>query len=140
MSGLLIDHSVWARLPTSAVVAAAFRALVNLVPAEEILICPPIVAEVGVSARTPEDHAAVMQALLACRDCPISPDTRVTLAVQNALWSNGLLRAAGPVDTLIAAYAIVNDATVIHYDRDFEHVAAATGTLKQRWIVPAGTA
>lgn len=136
----MIDNSVWSRLPTSGPVAAAFRALVNATPADEILICPPVAAEVGFSARTPADHSAVMQALLAYRDCPNLPDTRLTLAIQNALWARGLLRAAGPTDTVIAAYAIANDATVVHYDRDFEHIAAATRTLKHRWIVPSGTA
>lgn len=140
MSGLLIDNSVWARLPTSTPVATAFRALVNASPADEILICPPIAAEVGFSARTPDDHSTLMQALLAYRECPITPDTRLTLAIQNALWTHGMLRAAGATDTLIAAYAIANDATVIHYDRDFEHLATATRTLKQRWIIPTGTA
>lgn len=101
---------------------------------------PTDLREVGCRARTAADHTTLMHALLAFQECPIAPDTRLTLAIQNALWSEGLLRAAGGTDTLIAAYAIVNDATVIHYDRDFEHLRTATGTIKHPWIIPTGTA
>ncbi|MEO8095927.1 MAG: hypothetical protein ABI632_13485, partial [Pseudolysinimonas sp.] len=58
---------------------------------------------------------------------------------QSGLWGSGLLRAAGAVDTLIAAYAIKNDVTLLHYDRDFEHIASVTPALKHQWIVPRGS-
>ena len=45
------------------------------------------------------------------------------LSIQSALWHAGLVRAAGPLDILIAAYAIMNDATVLASDRDFGFIA-----------------
>ena len=55
--------------------------------------------------------------------------------VQQALWDHGLHRAAGPVDLLIAAYAIVNDATVIACDQDFLHIAAVSA-LDAEYLAP----
>jgi predicted nucleic acid-binding protein len=55
------------------------------------------------------------------------------------LWNGGLLRSIGAIDTVIAAYAIRNDATVFHYDRDFERVASAAPGFRLAWAVPRGT-
>ena len=55
------------------------------------------------------------------------------------LWNGCLLRTVGAVDTVIAAYAIRNDATVFHYDRDFERVASAAPGFRLAWAVPRGT-
>lgn len=61
------------------------------------------------------------------------------LAVQNALWTNGLLRAAGALDTVIADYAIANNAVILDYDRDFAHVASVVPELQHQWIAVRGT-
>lgn len=135
----LIDNSVWARLAISEPVRDAFRALVNAASPTELYICPPVAVEYGYSSRTGTDHTNLMQRLGAFTDCPFAPTTADVLRVQNALWNGGLLRAVGSTDTLIAAYAIANEATLVHYDRDFEHVAAVTPGFAQRWIVPRGT-
>jgi predicted nucleic acid-binding protein len=47
-------------------------------------------------------------------------------------------RAAGVIDLLTAAAAEHYGATVVHYDRDFDHIAAVTGQ-PTRWISPAGS-
>jgi hypothetical protein len=41
-------------------------------------------------------------------------------------------------DVMIAATALVHEATILHYDGDFERIAEATGQ-GQEWIVPRGT-
>jgi hypothetical protein len=41
-------------------------------------------------------------------------------------------------DLMIAATALVHDAAVLHYDRDFERIADVT-ELRHEWIVPPGT-
>jgi predicted nucleic acid-binding protein len=40
-------------------------------------------------------------------------------------------------DLLVAATALEHDATVLHYDHDFDLIAESTG-LSARWIIPAG--
>jgi predicted nucleic acid-binding protein len=58
--------------------------------------------------------------------------------VQVRLAARGQHRAAGVVDLLTAAIAEHHGAVIMHYDADFEHIAAVTGQL-HRWIVPRGS-
>lgn len=63
------------------------------------------------------------------------PTAVQALDLQEQLWAHGYVRAAGALDCLIAAYAIVNDATLLHSDRDFEYIAEATrGVLQQEYV------
>lgn len=120
-------------------VRAAVDALLAQVSPAGVLVCPPVVAEVGFSARDGRDHDRVRAALAAFPDCDRHPATALVLDIQNRLWKGGLFRAVGPADTQIAAYALANNATVVHYDTDFEHVACVTPDFRHRWIVPRGT-
>ena len=65
-----------------------------------------------------------MDALLPSWEHPAESDA---LAIQQALWDNGLMRAAAAFDCLIAAYAVVNDAVILNSDHDFEYLETATG-------------
>lgn len=47
-------------------------------------------------------------------------------------------RAAGIVGLLTAAIAEVHRATVLHYDADFDQIAALTGQ-QVRWVGPRGS-
>lgn len=138
LSPILIDNSVWQR-ERNPVVREALRASIQQWLASSFLICPPIAAEVGFSARSGEDHSVIRDVLTEYRDCPNHPGTRLVLDIQNALFTSGLLRAVGALDTVVAAYAIVNDATLVHYDSDFEYVARVRPDFQHRWIVPRGS-
>jgi predicted nucleic acid-binding protein len=102
-------------------------------------MCPPVAAEFGFSARSGEEHTRLMDLLAAFPDCELSPESRDVLDIQNRLWNGGLLRSAGANDTLIAAYASKNAATIVHYDQDFEHIASVAPDVETRWIVPKGS-
>jgi predicted nucleic acid-binding protein len=58
-------------------------------------------------------------------------DVQVRMAVR------GHHRAAGVIDLLTAAVAEHHGAVILHYDADFEHIAAVTGQ-PQVWIAPRG--
>jgi predicted nucleic acid-binding protein len=58
--------------------------------------------------------------------------------VQIRMAARGHHRAAGVIDLMTAAVAEQHGAVVLHYDADFEHIAATTGQ-PHRWIVPRGT-
>jgi len=58
--------------------------------------------------------------------------------VQVRMAARGHHRAAGVIDLLSAAVAEHHGAVVLHYDADFEHIAATTGQ-PHKWIVPRGT-
>jgi hypothetical protein len=58
--------------------------------------------------------------------------------VQVRMAARGQHRAAGVIDLLTAAVAERHGAAILHYDADFEHIAATTGQ-PHRWIVPRAT-
>lgn len=58
--------------------------------------------------------------------------------VQVRMAARGHHRAAGVIDLLTAAVAEHYDATILHYDADFEHIAATTGQAHS-WIAPQGS-
>lgn len=58
--------------------------------------------------------------------------------VQVRMAARGHHRAAGVIDLLTAAVAEFHGATVLHYDSDFEHIAAVTGQ-PHAWVVPRGS-
>jgi predicted nucleic acid-binding protein len=55
--------------------------------------------------------------------------------VQEALTQRGQHRSAGPVDPVVAATAELQAHTLLHRERDFECIAAATGQALQ-WYGP----
>jgi predicted nucleic acid-binding protein len=58
--------------------------------------------------------------------------------VQVRMAARGQHRAAGVIDLLTAAVAEQHNAVILHYDADFEHIAAITGQ-PQLWVAPRGT-
>jgi predicted nucleic acid-binding protein len=58
--------------------------------------------------------------------------------VQVRMAARGHHRASGVIDLLTAAVAEHHGAVILHYDADFEHIAATTGQ-PHAWIVPRGT-
>ena len=58
--------------------------------------------------------------------------------VQVRMAARGHHRAAGVVDLLTAAVAEHHGAVVLHYDADFEHIAASTGQ-PHAWVVRRGS-
>ncbi|MDR1852325.1 MAG: PIN domain-containing protein [Propionibacteriaceae bacterium] len=59
--------------------------------------------------------------------------------LQGALWNSGRVRSIGTADLITAAIALEHDAEVIHYDQDFEYVAAVEPAFKHEWILPRGS-
>jgi predicted nucleic acid-binding protein len=65
-------------------------------------------------------------------------DWHRALDVQRQLASKSQLRAVGMPDLLIAAVAERERVTVVHYDSDFDTIAAITGQSTQ-WVAPRGS-
>ena len=57
---------------------------------------------------------------------------------QLALAANGDHRRVPPADLLLAAAAEEAGVVLVHYDRDYERIAAV-GSLRHEWLVPNGT-
>ena len=64
--------------------------------------------------------------------------------VDRAIEVQGLMvtacthRAPSPADLILAACAEANGLAVLHYDKDFDLIAAVTGQPTE-WLAPAGT-
>ncbi len=132
MTIYLVDQSIWSRVEHTPEIDALVRRVAR---DHTIVTCPPQVLEYCHPARDPKDYRerrARMDALFALRHHPTTSDV---LDLQQALWDNGLMRAAGVIDLLIAAYAIANDATVLSADRDFDAIARASGDRLRHQLV-----
>ncbi len=102
--------------------------------------CVVVDLEVLYSARNPQEYTRTA-ALRATGfiDLPPTPEiARRARDIQAMLARRSQHRAAGCPDILTAAIAEHYGATVLHYDADFDHIAAVSG-LQTRWIVPRGT-
>jgi predicted nucleic acid-binding protein len=130
----LVDTSVLKRLGTPAV-RSVVEPLATAGRLARATICD---LEVGYSARTADEWDRLAQAL----DAFDSVDTtaahvRRALQVQRLLASHSQRGRKIP-DLLVAAAAEALNIGVLHYDADFDRIAAATGQ-PCTWVVPAGT-
>ena len=72
-------------------------------------------------------------------DVPIAPDIMErSLDVAVLMANAGMHRHAKPMDLIIAAAAEAAGLTILHYDRDFDHIAQVTGQPTQ-WVAPPGS-
>lgn len=103
--------------------------------------CVTVDLEVGYSARDPDSYATTRQRRASgFVDLPLHPEIgERARVVQAMLARHSQHRAAGIIDLLTAAIAEKYVAVVLHYDSDFEAIAAVTGQQVQ-WVVPRGSA
>ncbi len=107
----------------------------------ELATCDMVCLELLHSARGPTEFAEIREELAALPDCPIDK-----VQWNRALWVYEQLSAQGGAfqrsvkhpDLLIAAAAEAADVGVLHYDEDYDRIAAITGQ-PTRWLAPKGT-
>jgi len=129
----LLDNSVHARLATPAVA----RQFLELQGEGRLARCGMFQLEALFSARDPRRmHEQLVKAL------PIVPthqaDFDRAADVMLLLADHGQHRAVGAADLVLAAVAERAQLTVLHYDRDFEHIAAVTGQPVEA-VAPLGS-
>lgn len=97
--------------------------------------------EFGVSARSREDHHTSGTYRRDALEYVTTPDAVWDRAwgVQEALSDKGFHRSVKIPDLVIAAVAEHHGIAVMHYDDDFDLIAAVT-RQRVEWVVPAGTA
>lgn len=105
----------------------------------EIATCGIVDLELLFSATSPAVYTELASAL---RGLPRIPLTEAivdrALAVQALLAERSQHRAVPLPDLLVAACAESAGLTVLHYDTDFDRIAALTSQPTQ-WIVPRGS-
>jgi predicted nucleic acid-binding protein len=130
----LIDTSAFLRIPRSRDVEDTIRPLTS-----RIAICTPALLECmfaapagGYDEALRHVRAAFTQITLDDAACGRS------IEVQQMLASKSQHRTAKPADLLIAACAETRGLTMLHYDQDFDAIAAVTGQPTM-WVVPRGS-
>ncbi|MHB2024956.1 MAG: PIN domain-containing protein [Mycobacteriales bacterium] len=131
----LVDASVLKRMGQP-VVRAAVEPLTARGEVARPTICD---LEVGYSARSGTEWGQLMGALEVFATMETTAaDLRRALQVQHLLAERGQRGRKIP-DLLVAAAAEQSNLAVLHYDSDFDLIAAVTGQ-PTRWVVPAGQA
>lgn len=114
--------------------------LIPRISAGRVAICLVTELEVGFSARSTKDFERTQEAVigpLIQLGMPYRAEDRAR-EIQTELVSCGQHRAVAVPDLMVAAIADVEGLTVLHYDADFDLIAAITGQATE-WVVEPGT-
>jgi predicted nucleic acid-binding protein len=132
----LIDTSAQARYRNPAV----RRVIAGLIVDRAAATCVTVDLEAGYSGRDLADVRVIAERRRTLY--VVLPMTGVIAErardVQVRMAARGHHRAAGVIDLITAAIAEHHGAVVLHYDADFEHIAAVTGQ-PHSWIAPRGS-
>lgn len=137
---LLIDNSAWARLNDRRIPSARVEEVAAAVEARQLYVCVPFLLEAGYSARSSADHEVLLSNLLALPWAALNDAAEHSaLVTQRQLARIGHHRMP-PIDILIAAVAHTHGLGVLHYDKDFDVIAASTTlAFRSEWLVTAGS-
>jgi predicted nucleic acid-binding protein len=133
----LVDTSAWHRVGDPAV-AARWRTLLTN---DSVAICDQVALEVLYSARSAADYERTTANLEGLEHVPMDARTfGRAREVQLLLARSGGLhhRSVTIADLLIAAAAEQAQLAVLHYDEDYDRIAALTGQSTE-WIAPRGS-
>lgn len=130
----LVDKSALARMPLAPVRAR----LGPIIEAGEAATCAIIDLEVLFSARNHVEHERIRaRRALSYALVPMTQEIfRRAIDIQSLLAKDGHHRL--PIPDLIVAAAESAGLTVLHYDADFDQIAARTGQPTE-WVVPRGS-
>ncbi|MBM0256225.1 PIN domain nuclease [Micromonospora sp. 4G55] len=137
LADYLVDTSALVRLVRDPALRSRWEPAVT---AGLLAICPLVELEFLYTARSAADRARLQQLLRTAFSWVTMPDRSYERAaeIQEELTARGTHRSAGAVDLLLAATAEYQGLSLLHYDRDFDQVAAVTGQ-PMRWVAPPGT-
>jgi predicted nucleic acid-binding protein len=132
----LIDTSAHARVRHPAV----RKVIAGLIVDRAAATCVTVDLEAGYSGRDLADVRVIAERRRSLY--VVLPITEVIADrardVQVRMATRGHHRAAGVIDLITAAVAEHHGAVILHYDADFEHIAAVTGQ-PHTWIAPRGS-
>jgi predicted nucleic acid-binding protein len=132
----LIDTSAQARIRHPEV----RKIIAGLIADRAAATCVTVDLEAGYSGRDLTDVRVIAERRRSLY--VVLPITEVTAErareVQIRMAARGHHRAAGVIDLITAAVAEYYGAAILHYDADFEQIAAVT-SQPHAWIAPRGT-
>jgi predicted nucleic acid-binding protein len=139
---VILDNSAWARLLGGRVPAAVARRWEQALARDEVLVCDPFRIEALYSARDAKDYMSLSEELDALGQAPCDRVVwQIAQSAQHALASDRRVsHRIKPVDLLVAAAAHHYGVGVLHYDHDFDTLAAHAGlSFGSRWLAKRGT-
>jgi predicted nucleic acid-binding protein len=132
-----VDTSAWHRSSHAAVAAAWAAKLQD----NTVAVSPPVRLEILYSARSAGDYDRLVEELDALHPllCPQEAFDRAGEVQRRLAHLGGLHHRSVKIpDLLVAACAERADATVWHYDEDFDRIADITGQPTE-WVAPRGS-
>ncbi len=130
----LADKSALARFP----VPAVNERLRPLLEDGDIATCAIVDLEVLYSSRNLGDYEEILDERRSLDAAPITPEVMAAaVELQHELARLGQHRVPIP-DLIISAAALKANLVVLHYDADFERIAAVGGAAHE-WVVPQGS-
>lgn len=131
----LADTSALTRMPKPSVSGVVEPLLLDGAVAVSALV----LLEMLRFTRSPADHRRLDANLAGLPRVPTTEEVcRRALGVQSRLAARGEHRGVKVPDLLIAAAAEAAGLTVLHYDADYERIAAITGQPVE-WVVQRGS-
>lgn len=137
---LLLDNSAWARLGQTGLPSERSAEIAGAVETGRIFVCLPFLLEAGYSARNGSEHPELLAELL------VLPWVGIDETVERrAIEGQAQLARAGhhrlpPVDVLQAALADRHDLGILHYDADYDVIAARTDLhFESVWLAERGS-
>lgn len=131
----LADKSAWEQARYD---KGARQRLHELRETGQLAVCLVSMAELLYSTRSAEELARVRLDLSTLNYLRMNPVAeRHLVDIMAALALRGQHRTPIP-DLMLAAIAQAHSAVVLHYDSDYERIAAVTGQPHE-WILPRGT-
>jgi predicted nucleic acid-binding protein len=117
------------------------RWLVGAAQRDEAAICDMVELEYLMGAQSADGYRRMELAFEGFHRYPTLPDdwSRARDVHRRLAQSGaGHQRSVQIPDLIIAAVAERNDVAIVHYDEDYERIAAITGQAT-RWVAPRGT-
>ncbi len=109
------------------------------VAADRVLVCDLVILELVRMAPNETRAKEIADRLDVLQSAPAPANLWARAReLQLLLSSSGDHRRVPPADLLIAATAMAAGVVLVHYDRDYERIAAISD-LQHRWLLPDGT-
>lgn len=135
----LIDMSAWARLLHPTLPRRRSEHVAQAMMDGRMHACPPFLLELGCTATNHSDYAGLMA--LVDDAMPFVPLTESAVDDARRMQENLALSShhrVKPNDLLLAAIAIENDLTVLHFDKHYAVIAERSARdLREEWLAPA---
>ncbi len=136
---LLLDNSAFARLGSVALQQDRANDIADALEQRQLGVCLPFLLEAGYSARNATDHDELLCELMALPILHIDAEVeRRAIAAQHQLARSGHHRIP-PVDLIVASVADRHGVGVLHYDHDYDTIAAKTDLrFASVWLAQRG--